>query len=48
MEDKTFLEFFNSLLDNKVEKKIIELLLQGNDEQRIIELLIEEKQKDKK
>lgn len=40
MSDDSIVSFFNSVLDNEDEKKIIRLISQGLDEEKIIEILL--------
>jgi hypothetical protein len=41
MEENYLLSFFNLIIDDDIDKKIIELLLQEIDDDKIIDILIE-------
>ena len=40
MSEDSIVSFFDSVLDNEDEKKIIRLISQGIDEEKIIEILL--------
>ena len=43
-EEKIYLDFFNSLIDDKTDRKIIELVNEDLEEEKIIEKLLKIKE----